>query len=144
MLLCIGEDAIQIWSGKTGRYNLLTFSYVNIPPHKRGKACFSTFLAMTMNMASDCGCEQTIFSQYFMAEVDLLGNGFMCNIIGKDGISRSYCIFAQIIQYLYDTKAYEKRLHLQCSSSKQCSPCGMPGVYNRSSRSVEYSFHRML
>lgn len=117
---------------------------MNIPPEKRGKACFSTFLAMTMNMSNDCACEQAIFTQYFMAEVILLINGFLCDIIGLDGSVRKYFIQARIIQYLYDTKTFEKRLHMQCSTSKQCAPCGMPGVYTKSSRSVTYPFHRML
>jgi hypothetical protein len=144
LLLSIGEDAIQLWSGKSGRYNLLTFSYVNIPPDKRGKACSSTFLAMTMNMSNDCACEQSIFTHFFMAEVILLAEGLKLEIIGLDGIKRVYFIQARIIQYLYDTKTFEKRLHMQCSTSKQCTPCGMPGVYTRSSRSVIYPFHRML
>lgn len=144
ILLCLGEDAIQIWSGKSGRYNLLTFTYVNVAPHQRGKSCKTTFLAFTMNMANDCFCEQSIFSQAFMGEIEMLRKGFACEIPGLDGISRRYVIQARVVQYLLDTKGMEKRFHIQCSSSKQCTPCGMPGIHSKEAGCVIYPLYRML
>ena len=135
---------MHIWKGKSGSYNVLNFSYLNIPPSKRGKGCKSTFLSFTMNMANDCACEQSIFSLAFMGELTLLNKGYRCQVMCIDGISRDCIIYARAIQYLFDTKAFEKRLHVQCSTSKQCTPCGMPGIYSLEARCVIYTLYRVL
>lgn len=121
---------------------MVSFNYVNIDPSKRGKPCYSTFLAMAMDMEKDTRCEQSIYFLFFISELADLEEGKEVELRGLDGILRWYYIQVHVLQFLFDTKAIEKRLHLQCSGSKQCTLCQMKGEYVDSAGAPVYDTHR--
>jgi hypothetical protein len=143
LLLSDGEDGIQLWTSKTGRYNILISSYLNVPPSRRGKFADTMHIVSTYNMKSECQAEQTLFSEAFMAEMQLLYEGIELSVPGIDGHVRSHFIMGRNIRHLFDTMAWLKRMHGSGSGSKICSPCGKVGTYDVSTNSVIYVDNRI-
>ena len=144
-MFCDGEDGIQLWSTKTGRYDNLVVSWLNIPPCKRGEYGVTMSLISTYNLEEHCEAEQSLFIQGYSVELRLLYHGFMKLLPDRHNskMMQKYFIIARNIAHLFDTEAFKKRMHSAASGSKVCAPCQKVGIKSPETLSVLFLDNRM-
>lgn len=136
LLLGLFYDGAQLFDNKLNSFSALIINVLNLPPAYRISNGAGAFVIGLQTAES----EKTMFRTFMMQELQILQKGVL--LLTTD--NKKVFLQARLMVNLYDTKAFEKVLGVQCTSAKVACPIcrQIHGVYRKSLKKVIHGGHR--